>query len=336
MSITELSNKAQLLKDAERRSHHWLENSPVCTKIVDPNFNLQYMSESGVKSLCIFDILPYYGQPYPLDFYPQSFRTQMIETIKHARHTKETVTQEAAVVDLNGDEVWFHSTIVPVYDENHQLEYYMIVSIDITDRKSAEIKLHQMNSELESLVAKRTKALEEANKQLKISSETDFLTKLSNRLFYERRLCENISTAKRNDTYLSLLMIDIDNFKIYNDEYGHDNGDITLCSVAQSIADSLPRATDLVSRFGGEEFVVLLPETDATGAFAIAERIRKNIEALAIKYTQSDTGVVTVSIGIEALKAGTLNKIDLFKHADIALYTAKDNGRNCTKLFSLK
>lgn len=205
---------------------------------------------------------------------------------------------------------------------------------DITERKSAEMKVNQMNVELESLVAIRTKELEEANAQLKISSETDFLTKLSNRRFYERRLGENISTAKRNGTYLSLLMIDIDNFKAYNDNYGHDNGDITLRNIAKSIEKSLQRETDLVSRFGGEEFVVLLPATDAASAIVIAEKILINVEALGIEHTQSDTGVVTVSIGIESLKAGKLNKVDLFKHADIAVYLAKDNGKNCCYLYT--
>ena len=205
---------------------------------------------------------------------------------------------------------------------------------DITERKSAEMKVNQMNVELESLVAIRTKELEKVNAQLKISSETDFLTKLSNRRFYERRLDENISTAKRNGTYLSLLVIDIDNFKAYNDNYGHDNGDITLCNIAKSIEKSLQRETDLVSRFGGEEFVVLLPATDAASAIVIAEKILINVEALGIEHTQSDNGVVTVSIGIESLKAEKLNKVDLFKHADIAVYSAKDNGKNCCYLYT--
>lgn len=334
MPSTEPSIKLQLLKDAERRSQTWLENSPVCTKIVDPDFNLQYMSEAGVKSLNIVDILPYYGKPYPLSFYPKSFREQMVKTIRYSAETKKAATQEAAVVDLNGNEVWFHSTVVPVYDEDNKLEYFMIVSIDTTDRKFAEVKLKQMNSELESLVVERTKELEKVNKQLRLNSETDFLTQLSNRRFYERRLSENISTAKRNDSYLSLLMIDIDDFKAYNDEYGHDHGDITLCNVAESIEQSLHRATDLVARFGGEEFVVLLPATDTASAFDIAETIRMNVESLGIKHNKSDAGVVTVSIGIEALKEDKLNKIDLFKHSDIALYLAKNKGKNNSQVYT--
>jgi diguanylate cyclase (GGDEF)-like protein len=129
-------------------------------------------------------------------------------------------------------------------------------------------------------------------------------------------------------------MIDIDNFKAFNDNYGHDSGDITLCDFATSIEKSLQRDKDLVARFGGEEFVVLLPSSEAENAFSIAEIIRMNIEALDIKHIKSDAGVVTVSIGIAVMKADKLNRIDLFKHSDIALYFAKDNGKNCSYLYT--
>jgi diguanylate cyclase (GGDEF)-like protein/PAS domain S-box-containing protein len=326
--------KIELLRDAERRSHTWIEKSPICTKIVDLDFNLQYMSSAGVKGLCISDITTYYGKPYPLEFYPQLFREEMIKNIKCARDTGETVTQEAAVTNIDGMKIWFHSTIVPVYDESNQLEYFMIVSIDITARKSAEIKLQKLNDELETLVINRTLKLEEANNQLKINSETDFLTKLSNRRFYERRLNENIATAKRNGSYLSLLMIDVDNFKEYNDKYGHDIGDIALKNIAKCISNSLHRDTDLASRFGGEEFVVLLPTTDTEIAFTIAEKIRLNVKELDLKHTQSETGIVTVSIGIEAMKGNKLNKNKLLKHSDIALYAAKNSGKNCSYIYT--
>jgi diguanylate cyclase (GGDEF)-like protein/PAS domain S-box-containing protein len=218
--------------------------------------------------------------------------------------------------------------------EDGSIDHFVAFVQDITDRKSIEIKLHRLNTELESLVVSRTKELEELNKQLRISCDTDFLTKISNRGFYERRLSENIATAKRNNTCLALLMIDIDNFKAFNDTYGHDSGDITLCDVATAIEKSLQRDTDLVSRFGGEEFVVLLPSSDAENALSIAEKIRVNIQALNIRHTNSDAGVVTVSIGIEVMDANRLNRIDLFKHSDIALYLAKNNGRNCSYLYT--
>jgi len=335
MFDTESKPNTKLLIDAEKRSQAWLENSPVCTKIVDLDFNLQYMSESGIKGLSILDINIYYGKPYPLEFYPEIFKKHMIKSIKCARDTGKVVTQEDAVFNIYKEKIWFHSTVVPMFGKNNQLEYYMIISIDTTERKAAEMELYEMNIKLESLVESRTKELEEVNAQLKINSETDFLTKLPNRRFYERRLLENIATAKRNNTYLSLLIVDIDNFKSYNDTYGHDFGDEILRQIADSIANSIPRSTDLVSRFGGEEFAVLLPNTDTEHSFVIAEKIRKNIISLNLKYNQATAGVVTVSIGIEALKGDDLNKNDLFKNSDIALYLAKDSGKNCSCIFSV-
>lgn len=213
------------------------------------------------------------------------------------------------------------------------IDHFVAFVQDITAHKIAEKKLQQMNLELESLVEKRTLELEELNKQLLITSNTDFLTKLFNRRFYEERLIDNISTAKRNSTDLSLLMIDIDDFKAFNDYYGHDNGDIALCNVADVIKEQINRDTDLVARYGGEEFVVLLPSTNAENAFAISEKIRKKIETLSIEHKQSTSGIVSVSAGLESMNAEELNKVDLFKHADIALYEAKVEGKNCSRLY---
>jgi len=106
-----------------------------------------------------------------------------------------------------------------------------------------------------------------------------------------------------------------------------------LCKIAHAIAKSLRRSTDFISRFGGEEFIVLLPETDADEAFHIAEKIRMNVSELELKYDQLDTGIVTISIGIESLKGSELNKNTLLKNSDIALYAAKDSGRNCSRIY---
>ena len=246
----------------------------------------------------------------------------------------EGYTIDKRFINKNGNVIYASISANCIRKDDGGVDHFVALVQDITTRKLAEIKLQQMNVELELLVASRTKALKEANELLQTCVNTDFLTKISNRKFYAQRLEENISTAQRNGTYLALLMIDIDDFKSYNDTYGHDKGDITLCDVANSIVNSLSRDTDLVSRYGGEEFVVLLPSTDGESAFYVADKIRKNIELLDIKHSQSFAGVVTVSIGIEAMKANELNKSDIFKHSDIALYQAKDNGKNQSCLFT--
>ena len=125
------------------------------------------------------------------------------------------------------------------------------------------------------------------------------------------------------------MIIDIDYFKPYNDNYGHNQGDITLTKVAQAIANTLTRATDFVARYGGEEFVVLMTSTDANGAYKLGEKIRTNIEQLALEHHYSKINdVITVSIGVSSLMGEALNEKELFKQADTALYQVKANGRN--------
>lgn len=194
---------------------------------------------------------------------------------------------------------------------------------DLTEAKRTEDELKR-----------RTIELEYANSRYKRLSETDPLTKIANRRVYEEQLSSDISLMKRVSQPLGMLLIDIDCFKPYNDNYGHDAGDITLKRIAEVIVESMPRSTDLAARFGGEEFVVLLPATDNEGVMLVAERIRRHVKALAIKHDHSAcTNVVTVSIGIAILAGDALNEYDLFKQADTALYKAKEAGRNQCMLF---
>ncbi len=153
LDITDRKQAEEKLHTLEQQSHAWLENSPTCTKIVDLDFNLQYMSSAGVKGLNIDDITPYYGKPYPFHFYPESFKTKMTGNMKRAKETGKIITQEAPVVDLNGNEVWFHSTIVPAKDDNGRIEYLIIVSMDTTERKLAEEKLRESEAIKNTMVS---------------------------------------------------------------------------------------------------------------------------------------------------------------------------------------
>lgn len=322
------------LRFSIKQSHAWIEHSPICTKIIDLDFNLQFMSSAGVKTLAISDVKQYYGKAYPFGFYPQSFRDQMSNNLRKARDTGLVIEQEAAVVDTRGNEVWFHSTISPVSENGDQIDYLMVVSIDVTARHASIRELEQLNDELERKVYIRTLKLENANKALHQQVETDFLTKLSNRLAFDRHISMSITSAKSSEKCLSLLMIDVDNFKTYNDKYGHDVGDLVLASIADSIDNSLLRQTDIAARIGGEEFAILLPETDVNAGFCIAERVRTNIEALQVR--NSDSGMIaniTVSIGVASLKDDELNATALLKQADKALYLAKHLGRNNSQIY---
>lgn len=154
---------------------------------------------------------------------------------------------------------------------------------------------------------------------------TDPLTKAYNRASFDDALQREINLANRKSNHLSIIFLDIDLFKSVNDDYGHECGDIALISVANSIKDTL-RSTDVVFRYGGEEFVVLLNDTPVDGAKIISERIRQNIENHTIAYGM-DVIKLTVSLGISSLR-GNDTPDSLVKRADAAMYQAKKLGRN--------
>lgn len=159
IDITSRKRAEERLKESESRNRAYLSNSPVCTKVVDLDFNLQYMSTAGIEALKIEDVTQLYGKPYPFDFYPDSFRNVMIKNLEKARETGETITQEASVVDIEGNELWYHSTIVPVKDDEGQIDYIMVLSVETTERKRLEQdrkrlydELIEKNKELEQIV----------------------------------------------------------------------------------------------------------------------------------------------------------------------------------------
>lgn len=174
--------------------------------------------------------------------------------------------------------------------------------------------------------------LAESNLQLHRLASLDGLTGLSNRRFFDERLAEEWLRAAREKDWFSIVMIDIDHFKQYNDLYGHLVGDVTLKMVARTLADILKRPSDLAARYGGEEFVLILPGTDAQGACNIAEKIRLAIETLGIAHAGSSVAPhVTVSLGVATtVPLHNTGPTTLLAEADDALYVAKDNGRNRT------
>lgn len=142
--VTQLELAYSAQQSEMKKGRLWLENSPICTKILDLDFNLQYMSSSGVKELQIDDINKHYGHPYPFHFYPDSFKVPMRNNLKVAKNSGKTITQVASVVDIEGNELWYHSTIVPVKDSAGNPDYIMVVSLDITAQKQAEEELSQV------------------------------------------------------------------------------------------------------------------------------------------------------------------------------------------------
>ena len=157
----------------------------------------------------------------------------------------------------------------------------------------------------------------------------DQLTGIPNRRSFDRQISREWKRAARDKKLLSILLMDIDKFKVYNDTYGHQQGDIALQSFAKVFDKTLKRPGDFGARWGGEEFIALLPDTDLKSALDIAEQIRKNTEDTEILCADGLTTKVTVSIGVNTYTPGDSNTIDsLISGADTALYAAKNKGRN--------
>lgn len=174
--------------------------------------------------------------------------------------------------------------------------------------------------------------LTEANRHLLYLASRDALTGLANRGAYDGELQRALAESRRASSPLSLLLIDVDHFKAYNDAYGHPAGDTCLCTIANLIRISARRPSDVAARYGGEEFAVILPDTPAEGAFEVAENLRKSVISLGVEHRGSKHGVLTISIGVATIMGGSgLDQgKELTASADAALYAAKAGGRNRT------
>lgn len=180
----------------------------------------------------------------------------------------------------------------------------------------------------------RRKAMEgelaEAYRRLELLAREDGLTSLANRRHFDMVLDTEFRRARRDGSVLSLIMIDVDKFKLYNDRYGHPAGDSCLRDVAGALKTLPSRPGDLVARYGGEEMVIVLPNTPPSGAVAMAERARHAVRALAIPHADHDAKIVTISLGVASLTpdSGIDDIAGLMEAADRALYRAKESGRD--------
>jgi len=211
---------------------------------------------------------------------------------------------------------WFLGRVNPFCGDGPRM--VVVAHEDITERKLAEI------------------ALAESNHKLELMTNEDGLTKISNRRHFDAMLAYERNRHIRSGATLSLIMLDIDFFKNYNDTYGHVKGDECLQAVAQTVAQCLNRPTDMAARYGGEEFVCLLPDTGILGAVSLAERIRKAVMQCGIPHAASQVAsVVTVSVGVvSCICQESITPELIVQRADEQLYLAKHEGRNCVKFRS--
>ena len=201
----------------------------------------------------------------------------------------------------------------------HEIPHAVSLVRDMTTIKQSEEKIQQLVRQLET----QRNAAEH-------NSLTDSLTGLSNRRYFDEALKLEFSRMNRSGSVLSLIMLDVDFFKSYNDHYGHVAGDECLRRMAEAFRKIIVRTTDVVARYGGEEFVIILPNTDAAGANQLAERIREVVEALRIPHEPSTVSrVVTISLGVVTTSPMRLETPEqLVGLVDAAMYRAKAKGRN--------
>lgn len=211
----------------------------------------------------------------------------------------------------------------------------------IRSAREEALKLEaETNERLEQMVQERTLELEitlrelhEVNQKLTEQSTIDSLTGVKNRSAFDKRLLAESRISRRQETPIALLMLDIDRFKSINDHFGHLAGDQALKKIAQTLQQHLKRPTDLVSRFGGEEFAIILPNTTAEGALKVAEGIRDAVTSIGLEW-EGKPIPLTISIGVSAdIMASDQHSTELLEQADKALYQAKNNGRNQVKLY---
>ncbi|WP_301619240.1 sensor domain-containing diguanylate cyclase [Stutzerimonas stutzeri] len=212
----------------------------------------------------------------------------------------------------DGRYVWIRDVVHVLRNAAGEVEALVGFMFDISERKQTEQQLLQLQKQLEEL------------------SYQDGLTGVANRRMFDSRLQMEWSNAQRNRLPLSLILLDIDYFKQYNDHYGHVRGDDCLKSVGQALSGAAVRPRDLLARYGGEEFVLLLPETDAQAAAQVAERCRQLIRGQNIQHAHSQVApLLTISLGVGTLIPGPLDQPQAFlERVDRLLYKAKHQGRN--------
>ena len=224
--------------------------------------------------------------------------------IRQAMISGERIRTQILNYTKDGQQVWMDINIVPIMNEQGQLAYFAAIERDLTEYKMLQSRLE-------------------------VLANTDALTGLPNRQAFMDKAKKEFSRSNRYSRPLSMVMIDIDHFKSVNDQYGHATGDHVLTNVGHILSDGL-RDSDVLARIGGEEFVLLLPDTPEANTEYVAERMRKQLANTAIKYKDLEL-TITASFGVAAISPEDETLEQMLARADLAMYEAKNSGRNRVK-----
>lgn len=300
------------LEEGEERFRLLAEHSSDMITIHDMNGVYQYVSPASRR------LLGYHHEELlgkvPYDFMHPDDRKSTREKLINLLNTDYELTT-FRIRAKDGHYVWFETTLKSIKDQEGKIQEVIAVSRNITDRKKMELELKQSNEHLQYL------------------SSIDSVTGIANRRYFKENFEQEWKRAIQESTPISIILLDIDCFKAYNDTYGHQSGDHSLKQVSKTLESTLHGSHDLVARYGGEEFIIVLPDTDRNEAFIKAEELRSNVEALQIPHETSPIGhYVTISVGVSTMTPSFHQSADiLIKEADKALYAAKSEGRNQVK-----
>jgi len=329
----ELRTRTNALLESEEKYHSLVENISIgiYRETGDAKSFIAYANPALVGMLGYDSVDELLKVPVSAQFWSHEELAAIDEVVERAGAVKN---REVRLRRKDGMAIWCSITAVKHYD--HQKNTFCVDSVveDITERKLADEKLRQAYAELERKVGERTRELTVLNEELRLISLQDGLTRIANRRYFDEFLERECRRAKRGQTSIALILLDVDFFKLYNDTYGHVAGDECLRRIASTLRGIVKRATDLVARYGGEEFAIILPETDQAGAVKVGERILMQVRELAMRHEMSPVNeFVTVSIGITAvIPAADLMPDMMIIAADQALYQVKQSGRNQLQL----
>jgi len=290
-----------------------LESSPDSIGIFNENMVYQACNQPFVKALGISDVDELIGKRLQ-DVIPNETYSRLSETDKKVLYEGKSLRYIDRVISSNGQCTWYDVVKSPFKDPASGTNGVLVMARDVSERYLAEQKLEEANQELERL------------------SFIDGLTQISNRRRFDEQLETLWYLHIREQQPLTVMLCDIDDFKGYNDLYGHQRGDDALIKVAEVFKKVLTRSSDCVARYGGEEFGFILPNTTIEGALLVADKIHQEVKSLALEHESSHVSdLVTVSIGLVSIIPQRLDPSDsIVALADSALYQAKANGRNQT------
>jgi len=229
----------------------------------------------------------------------------------------------------NGELYWEKASIAPVFDENNKISHFVAVKEDITEQKRVSEEQKETNQQLQSQLTKIT----ELQSTLHEQAMRDPLTGLYNRRYMDEALKREIARSKREKYLVTVILLDLDFLKKFNDAGGHATGDIALRQLAGLLTTST-RTEDTVCRFGGDEFIVILPNTSGENALMRTQMWRKQIEGFTLLHRKDQIFRITFSAGIATYPTNGQTIEEILKCADTALYRAKLNGRDRTELYN--